>query len=72
MNKKIKSFRDLNIWIKGIKIVKEVYNLTKSFPSDEMYGLINQMRRAAISISSNISEGFSRVHSAIPGVRWKV
>ena len=60
---KIKNFRDLNIWKKGIEIVEYVYKLTKSFPANELYGLISQMRRCAVSIPSNIAEGFARKHN---------
>jgi four helix bundle protein len=63
MENKIKSFRDLDIWKKGIKIVRDIYEITENFPKQEMYGLSNQMRRAAISIPSNVSEGFRRYHN---------
>ena len=58
--KEIQNFRDLKIWRLGKEIVVETYKLTRTFPSEELYGLITQMRRAAISIPSNISEGHSR------------
>lgn len=57
---KIKSFTDLNAWREGHKLVLEVYKITKVFPQDEKFGLIDQMRRCAVSITSNIAEGFSR------------
>jgi len=60
---KIKSFKELKIWQKGIEIVKDVYALTKDFPREELYGLTSQMRRSAVSIPSNIAEGFKRYHS---------
>lgn len=60
---KIKNFRDLNIWKRSIKLVEEIYETTKSFPKEEMYGLTSQLRRAAVSIPSNISEGFARFHN---------
>jgi len=60
---KIRSFKQLRIWNKGIEIVEDVYRLTKAFPREELYGLISQMRRAAISIPSNVAEGFKRFHS---------
>ncbi|MFH1996833.1 MAG: four helix bundle protein [Candidatus Omnitrophota bacterium] len=63
MNEKIKSFRDLNIWKKGIEIVEDVYKTTESFSKSELYGLTSQMRRSAVSIPSNIAEGFTRKHS---------
>jgi len=57
---KIKSFTDLNAWKEGHKLVLLIYNATKKFPQEEKFGLISQLRRAAISITSNIAEGFSR------------
>ena len=57
---KIKSFRDLSSWQEAHKLVIMIYNITKNFPKQEMFGIISQMRRAAVSISSNIAEGFSR------------
>lgn len=60
---KIKNFKQLKIWQKGIVIVKKVYAITKDFPKEELYGLTSQMRRCAISIPSNIAEGFKRYHS---------
>jgi len=63
VNSKIKSFRDLDVWKLGMDIVVDVYEVTKSFPKEEVYGLISQMRRAAVSIASNIAEGFNRYHN---------
>ena len=57
---KIKSFKELRMWQKGIEIVKDIYMLTSKFPKEEIYGLTAQMRRSAISIPSNIAEGFKR------------
>ncbi|MBU4348118.1 four helix bundle protein [Patescibacteria group bacterium] len=57
---KIKSFTDLKVWQEGHKLIIMIYKLTKKFPKDELYSLTNQMRRAAISITSNIAEGFGR------------
>ncbi len=57
---KIQSFTDLVAWQKGHELVLAVYRITKNFPKEEKYGLIDQMRRAAISITSNIAEGFGR------------
>jgi len=62
VSKKIKSFKDLEIWKKGIKLVEDVYAVTKTFPKEEIYGLTSQLRRSAVSIPSNISEGFARFH----------
>ncbi|MBU4298422.1 four helix bundle protein [Patescibacteria group bacterium] len=58
--KKIKSFTDLRTWQEAHKLVLMVYEITKKFPREELFGLTNQMRRAAVSITSNIAEGFSR------------
>ena len=57
---KLRSFTDLNAWREGHKLVIEVYKITKNFPNDEIFGLVSQLRRAAVSITSNIAEGFSR------------
>lgn len=57
---KIKSFTDLNTWKEGHTLVLQVYKATKIFPKDEIFGITNQLRRAAVSITSNIAEGFSR------------
>jgi len=58
--KKIKSFTDLIAWSKGHELVLEVYEITKKFPKEEIFGITNQLRRCAVSITSNIAEGFSR------------
>ncbi len=55
-----KPHKKLNVWQKSIVLIQKIYKLTKSFPIIENYGLTNQMRRAAISISANISEGAAR------------
>jgi len=60
---KASSFRDLKVWRLGIKIVTEVYEITRSFPREEVYGLVSQMRRSAVSIPSNVAEGFNRYHN---------
>ncbi len=57
---KIRSFKDLDAWKEGHRLVLEVYRLTKKFPKDELFALVSQMRRAAVSITSNIAEGFGR------------
>lgn len=57
---KIQSFTDLNAWKESHKLVLMIYEITKKFPKEEMFGLTNQLRRAAVSITSNIAEGFSR------------
>ena len=56
----IKSYRDLIVWQKSMKLVTEVYIATRIFPSEELYALTNQLRRCAISIPSNIAEGYGR------------
>ncbi len=56
----IKNFKDLNAWQESRKLVLLIYGITKIFPPEEKFGLVSQMRRAIISISSNIAEGFSR------------
>jgi len=59
-NRKIKSFTDLNTWKEAHKLVLLVYKLTNKFPKTEQFGLTSQLKRAVISVSSNIAEGFSR------------
>jgi len=54
------NFKELKVWQKGRKFVKDIYILTRKFPKEELFVLTSQMRRAAISISSNISEGSGR------------
>ena len=54
------NFEKLDVWHKAIDFADLVYSITRSFPNDERFGLTNQMRRAAVSISSNIAEGSSR------------
>ena len=58
----LKSYKDLLVWQRSIELVTETYSLTESFPKTEMYGLVSQMRRSAVSIPSNIAEGFTRKH----------
>jgi four helix bundle protein len=58
----IKSYRDLLIWQKSIEFVKQVYQETANFPDSKRYGLTNQLRRAAVSVPSNIAEGQARQH----------
>ncbi len=59
----IKSFRDLRVWQAGMDLVEAIYRVTQSFPAHELYGLTSQLRRAAISIPSNIAEGHTRQHT---------
>ena len=58
------SFKDLIVWQKAYKLALKIYELTKDFPKSEVYGLSQQMRRSAISIPSNIAEGYGRKHKA--------
>ena len=69
MNEKkpIKVFTDLLAWQKNHEFVLAVYDITKKFPKEEIYGLVSQMRRSAVSITSNIAEGFGR-----QGMREKI
>ena len=59
-NPKAQGYRDLVVWEKGIALAQEIYLLTKKLPSDEKFGLVSQMRRAAVSVPSNIAEGQAR------------
>jgi four helix bundle protein len=63
LSTKIRSFKDLQIWKRSIKLVEDIYVVTRSFPKEEMYALTSQLRRSAVSIPSNISEGFARLHN---------
>ncbi len=54
------TFRDLIIWQKSMDLVTTIYNQTKSFPNTEKFGIVSQIRRSAVSIPSNISEGYGR------------
>lgn len=56
----MKSFKDLEVWKRAIDLVEDVYSLTAKFPANEQFGLVSQMRRAAVSIPSNIAEGQGR------------
>ena len=60
----ISTFEDLDAWRESMKLVREIYNLTKKFPQDERFGLTNQIRRAVVSIPSNIAEGHGRYSRA--------
>ena len=60
-------FEKLSVWQKARKLVKEIYCLTRSLPTEEKYGLISQIQRAAVSVSSNIAEGASRQRSKDQG-----
>ncbi|HEY7154084.1 MAG TPA: four helix bundle protein [Gemmataceae bacterium] len=60
MSDSIRDFKDLIVWRKAIGFAKEIYMLTKCFPKEERFGLTSQVRRAAVSVSSNIAEGHTR------------
>jgi four helix bundle protein len=60
MNHGTQNYKDLLVWQKGIELAKSVYRLTQNFPSEEKFGLVSQMRRAAVSIPSNLAEGQAR------------
>jgi len=60
MKPKPQSYRDLIVWQKSIELAKQLYGLTTKYPSEEKFGLISQIRRAAVSVSSNIAEGQAR------------
>jgi four helix bundle protein len=61
---KITNFYDLNAWREAHKLTLTIYKLTANFPKEEKYGIVDQLRRAASSISANIAEGFGRFHFA--------
>lgn len=56
----IQSYRDLDVWKKSIELVTKIYSVTSDFPATELYGLTSQLRRASVSIASNIAEGKTR------------
>jgi four helix bundle protein len=58
----VQSFRDLDVWKKSIQLTVSVYKLTQDFPKEELYGLTSQMRRAAVSVPSNVAEGHGRLN----------
>ncbi len=59
----VRSFRDLIVWQRAIQMAVAVYRVTKGFPKEETYGLSSQMRRAVVSVPSNIAEGHGRLHT---------
>jgi four helix bundle protein len=60
----VQSFRDLLVWQRAIQLTVQIYELTRAFPREEIYGLTSQMRRSAVSIPSNIAEGTGRSGTA--------
>lgn len=58
----IQTYRDLEVWQKGMDLVVEVYGIAKLFPKDEQFGLTNQIRRSVVSVPANIAEGHGRLH----------
>ena len=63
--------KDLEVWQKAIAFVTDIYNQTSSFPKEEMYGLVSQLRRSAVSIPSNIAEGAARQSNKVICCSWK-
>ena len=55
-----KGFKDLWVWSQGMALTTTIYNVTRKFPKEEMYGLTSQLRRAAVSVPSNVAEGWAR------------
>jgi four helix bundle protein len=56
----LKNYKELKVWQRSYQLCLDIYKITKCFPKEELYSLTSQMRRAAISISSNIAEGYGR------------
>ncbi len=63
--KRIKNFKDLIVWKRSVDFVVKIYEVTKEFPKEELYGITSQIRRAAVSIPSNVAEGQSRGTDAV-------
>lgn len=57
---RLETFQDLEVWKKSHRLVLRIYNLTRDFPKEEKFGLVPQMRRAAVSIPANLAEGFKK------------
>jgi four helix bundle protein len=58
----VRTYRDLEVWQRGMELVEAVYDLARKFPDEERYGLTSQMRRSAVSIPANVAEGHGRSH----------
>ncbi len=56
----LESYRELHVWKRSIEMTLAIYSVTKGFPKEELFGLTNQMRRAAVAVASNIAEGYGR------------
>ena len=56
----METHKDLRVWQQSIELVTSIYMITKTFPKEELFGLVSQMRRAAVSVPSNIAEGYAR------------
>jgi four helix bundle protein len=67
---KVRSYDHLIAWQKAVELVVEIYRASRSFPKEELYGLISQIRRAAVSIPSNIAEGQGRLSTANSSSSW--
>ena len=63
MSNKLNSYKDLIVWQKSIVLITEVYAITRNFPTEEKFGLVNQLNRAVVSIPTNIAEGWGRESS---------
>ena len=68
----VDNYRDLQIWRKGMDLCEETYRFSRELPKDELYGLVSQMRRASVSVPSNIAEGFARKQSGIFGQHLRI
>src|SRR6266852_6271894 len=64
MENSFKSYRDLEVWKKAIDVARNVYKATAKFPAEERFGLVNQIRRSAVSVPSNLAEGHARASAA--------
>ena len=60
MSTTFKSYRDLEVWQRSMQLAKRIYQVTQKFPTDERFGLTNQLRRASVSVPSNLAEGHAR------------
>lgn len=56
----MRNYKDLKVWQKSMTLVTKVYSMTKTFPKEELYGLVSQIRKSAVSVPSNIAEGYGR------------